>query len=106
MLEGRMEESGKDQAMFSKAPGAMRKRVAFGAVATFMLLLPALGTYFVSSAPAAAHGMGDPSEPLKRTMAAYPEYFGLHSDPDLPPRDRRCRDPQGISADNWNCRVR
>jgi hypothetical protein len=91
--------------MLYKASSAMRKTLACGALATVMLLTPSLGTYVTAVSSAAAQGMGDPSEPLKRNMAAYPEYFAPYSEA-AANRERQCRNPQGIPASDWNCRER
>ena len=88
--------------LFSKSRNPVRKMGTWEAAAFALLLVPSLG-----AGPAMAN-MGDPSEPMKRTAAAYPEFFG-GSDPSpdtAPRRVQRCRYNPQLAATDWNCRRR
>ena len=83
-----------------------RKKGHWESVAYAILLLP----WFGVSHPAIANGnMGDPSEPMKRTAAAYPNYFAPTNDPPPEQPQRRvqhCKSQPWLAANDWNCRRR
>ena len=76
---------------FSKGSGPLRKIMLCGAAGC--VLLPLIGP---SRAVMAAGNMGDPSAPMRRNAAAYPEFFASKPDP--------APDP----APNWakRCKIR
>ncbi len=85
-----------------KTEEPVRKKGHWEGVAYAILLLP----WFGVSHPAIAGNMGDPSEPMKRTAAAYPEYFGGTSDPppeQAPRRVQRCKSQPRLAATDWRC---
>jgi hypothetical protein len=83
----------------SEAP--VRKRGHWESVAYAILLLP----WFGAGHPAFAN-MGDPSEPMKRTAAAYPEFFSPTNDQpseQAPRRVERCKSAPWLAATDWRC---
>jgi hypothetical protein len=91
--------------LFCKASAPIRKTGPWQAAAYAILLLP----WFGAACPALAGNMGDPSEPMRRTAAAYPEYFGPTNDPppeQAPRRVQRCKNPRWLAATDWNCKRR
>ncbi len=87
--------------LFSKMGGAVRKTLLCG--------LPLCAILLPCQAATAAGNMGDPSAPMRRTAAAYPEFFApnrdVAADP-APERVQRCKNPPGLAATDWRCRRR